>query len=122
MKNFLKIFVFLEILLFAYIFNSPIYNIYEKNNIAADNLSGYMIEETSPEILNQFYTAFIEDYPNNKLEIINNTLTTTDKSTYDLYCYPLDEFSQKQPVSSTIEFEYYELTIEDFEKYLAKNN
>lgn len=114
MKNFLKIFVFLEILLFAYIFNSSIYNIYEKNNIAADNLSGYMIEETSPEILNQFYTAFIEDYPNNKLEIINNTLTTTDKSTYDLYCYPLDEFSQKQPVSSTIEFEYYELTIEDF--------
>lgn len=114
MKNFLKIFVFLEILLFAYIFNSSIYNIYEKNNIAADNLSGYMVEETSPEILNQFYTTFIENYPNNKLEIINNTLTTTDKSTYDLYCYPLDEFSQKQPVSSTIEFEYYELTIEDF--------
>lgn len=114
MKNFLKIFVLLEILLFAYIFNSSIYNIYEKNNIAADNLSGYMIEETSPEILNQFYTTFIENYPNNKLEIINNTLTTTDKSTYDLYCYPLDEFSQKQPVSSTIEFEYYELTIEVF--------
>lgn len=114
MKNFLKIFVFLEILLFAYIFNSSIYNIYEKNNIAADNLSGYMVEETSPEILNQFYTTFIENYPNNKLEIINNTLTTTDKSTYDLYCYPLDEFSQKQPVSSAIEFEYYELTIEDF--------
>lgn len=114
MKNFFKIFVFLEILLFAYIFNSSIYNIYEKNNIAADNLSGYMIEETSPEILNQFYTTFIEHYPNNKLEIINNTLTTTDKSTYDLYFYPLDEFSQKQPVSSTIEFEYYELTIEDF--------
>ena len=54
MKNFLKIFVFLEILLFAYIFNSSIYNIYEKNNIAADNLSGYMLEEPSPEILNQY--------------------------------------------------------------------
>ena len=114
MKNFLKIFVFLEILLFAYIFNSSIYNIYEKNNIAADNLSGYMVEETSPEILNQFYTTFIENYPNNKLEIINNTLTTTDKSAYDLYCYPLDKFSQKQPVSQTIEFEYHELTKEDF--------
>ena len=56
MKNFLKIFVLLEILLFAYIFNSSIYNIYEKNNIAADNLSGYMLEEPSPEILDQFYT------------------------------------------------------------------
>lgn len=114
MKNFLKIFVFLEILLFAYIFNSSIYNIYEKNNIAADNLSGYMLEEPSPEILNQFYNTFIENYPNNKLEIINNTLTTTDESVYDLYCYPIDEFSQKQPVSSTIELQFYELTKEDF--------
>ena len=114
MKNFLKIFVLLEILLFAYIFNSSIYNIYEKNNIAADNLSGYMLEEPSPEILDQFYTIFTENYDDNRLEIINNTLTTTDKSAYDLYCYPLDKFSQKQPVSQTIEFEYHELTKEDF--------
>ena len=114
MKNFLKIFVLLEILLFAYIFNSSIYNIYEKNNIAADNLSGYMLEEPSPEILDQFYTIFTENYNDNRLEIINNTLTTTDKSAYDLYCYPLDKFSQKQPVSQTIEFEYHELTKEDF--------
>ena len=114
MKNFLKIFGLLEILLFAYIFNSSIYNIYEKNNIAADNLSGYMLEEPSPEILDQFYTIFTENYDDNRLEIINNTLTTTDKSAYDLYCYPLDKFSQKQPVSQTIEFEYHELTKEDF--------
>ncbi len=30
MKKFLKFFIILEILLFAYIFNSSIYNIYEK--------------------------------------------------------------------------------------------
>lgn len=114
MKNFLKIFVLLEILLFAYIFNSSIYNIYEKNNIAADNLSGYVIEETSPEILNQFYSIFTENYPNNKMELINNTLTSTDNSVYDLYCYPLDKFEQKQPVSQTIEFKYHELAKEDF--------
>ena len=114
MKKFLKIFIILEILLFAYIFNSSIYNIYEKNNIAADNLSGYVIEETSPETLNQFYSIFTENYPNNKIELINNTLTTTDNSVYDLYCYPLDKFEQKQPVSQTIEFKYHELTKEDF--------
>lgn len=62
MKSFLKVFILLEILLFAYIFNSSIYNIYEKNNIADDGLSGYIIEETSPEILNQFYTIFINEY------------------------------------------------------------
>lgn len=114
MKKFLKIFIILEILLFAYIFNSSIYNIYEKNNIAADNLSSYVIEETSPETLNQFYSIFTENYPNNKIELINNTLTSTDNSVYDLYCYPLDKFEQKQPVSQTIEFKYHELTKEDF--------
>lgn len=114
MKKILKIFIILEILLFAYIFNSSIYNIYEKNNIAADNLSGYVIEETSPETLNQFYSIFTENYPNNKIELINNTLTSTDNSVYDLYCYPLDKFEQKQPVSQTIEFKYHELTKEDF--------
>ena len=114
MKKFLKIFIILEILLFAYIFNSSIYNIYEKNNIAADNLSGYVIEETTPETLNQFYSIFTENYPNNKIELINNTLTSTDNSVYDLYCYPLDKFEQKQPVSQTIEFKYHELTKEDF--------
>ena len=30
------------------------------------------------------------------------------------YCYPLDKFEQKQPVSQTIEFKYHELTKEDF--------
>lgn len=114
MKKFLKIFVLLEILLFTYIFNSSIYNIYEKNNIATDNLSGYMIEEASPEILNQFYTLFTENYANNKIELINNTVTSTDNSVYELYCYPLDEFEQKQPISKTIEFKYHELTLENF--------
>ena len=43
MKNFLKIFIFLEIILLAYIFNTSIYNIYEKNNIATEKLEGYKV-------------------------------------------------------------------------------
>ena len=62
MKNFLKIFIFLEIILLAYIFNTSIYNIYEKNNIATEKLEGYVLEETSPEILDKFYTIFTEKY------------------------------------------------------------
>ncbi|MDD7044839.1 MAG: hypothetical protein PUI05_05265 [Peptoniphilaceae bacterium] len=114
MKKFLKIFIFLEIILFAYIFNTSIYNIYEKNNISSENLKGYVLEETSPEILNKFYTIFTEEYSQNKLELINNTLTSTDKSIYDLYCYPLNEFEQKQPISQSILLQYHELQKEDF--------
>lgn len=114
MKKFLKIFIFLEIILFAYIFNTSIYNIYEKNNISSENLKGYVLEETSPEILDKFYTIFTEEYSQNKLELINNTLTSTDKSVYDLYCYPLNEFVQKQPISQSILLQYHELKKEDF--------
>ena len=110
----MKIFIFLEIILLAYIFNTSIYNIYEKNNIATEKLEGYVLEETSPEILDKFYTIFTEKYSQNKLELINNTLTSTDKSVYDLYCYPLNEFTQKQPISSSILFQYHELQEEDF--------
>ena len=66
MKNFLKIFIFLEIILLAYIFNTSIYNIYEKNNIATEKLEGYVLEETSPEILDKFYTIFTEKYSQNR--------------------------------------------------------
>lgn len=114
MKRFLKIFIFLEIILFAYIFNTSIYNIYEKNNIAAKNLKGYVLEETSPEVLDRFYILFTKEYSHNKLELINNTLTSTDKSVYDLYCFPLNSFTQKQPISSSILFQYHELQKEDF--------
>lgn len=114
MKKFLKIFIFLEIILFAYIFNTSIYNIYEKNNISSENLKGYVLEETSPEILDKFYTIFTEEYSQNKLELINNTLTSTDKSVYDLYCYPLNKFVQKQPISKSILLQYHELQKEDF--------
>lgn len=114
MKKFLKIFIFLEIILFAYIFNTSIYNIYEKNNISSENLKGYVLEETSPEIFDKFYTIFTEEYSQNKLELINNTLTSTDKSVYDLYCYPLNEFVQKQPISQSILLQYHELQKEDF--------
>lgn len=114
MKKFIKIFIFLEIILFAYIFNTSIYNIYEKNNISSENLKGYVLEETSPEILDKFYTIFTEEYSQNKLELINNTLTSTDKSVYDLYCYPLNEFAQKQPISKSILLQYHELQKEDF--------
>ena len=114
MKKFLKIFIFLEIILFAYIFNTSIYNIYEKNNISSENLKGYVLEETSPEIFDKFYTIFTEEYSQNKLELINNTLTSTDKSVYDLYCYPLNKFVQKQPISQSILLQYHELKKEDF--------
>ena len=113
MKNFLKVFILLEVLLFAYIFNSSIYNIYEKNHIASNDLVGYALEETSPETLDKFYSIFMERYSENKLEIIRNTLSSTEKSIYKFYCYPFEDFEQKQPISHNIVFEYDKLSREE---------
>lgn len=114
MKNFLKVFLLLEVLLFGYIFNSSIYNIYEKNNISTNSLVGYSFEDASPETFDKFYSIFMERYSGNKLEVIRNTVSSTDKSVYKFYCYPLEDFDQKQPVSHNIVFEYDELSKEDF--------
>ncbi|MEE0965161.1 MAG: hypothetical protein U0L73_13315 [Ruminococcus bromii] len=114
MKNFLKVFLLLEVLLFGYIFNSSIYNIYEKNNISSNNLVGYTLEDSSPETLDQFYSIFMERYSENKLEVIRNTLSSTDKSIYKFYCYPLEDFEQKQPISHNIVFEYDNLSRIEF--------
>lgn len=114
MRNFLKVFVLLEIMLFTYIFNSSIYNIYEKNNIASNGLYGYTFEDGNSNNLDRFYDMFMENYPEYKLETIHNTLTSTDKSVYELHCYPINDFSRRQPISQTMQFEYYELTKEDF--------
>ena len=69
-----------------------------------------MIEETSPETLNQFYSIFTENYPNNKIELINNTLTSTDNSVYDLYCHPLDKFEQNNLFLKQSNLSTHELT------------
>ena len=114
MKNFLKIFLLLEVLLFGYIFNSSIYNIYEKNNISSNDLVGYTLEDATSENLDKFYSIFMERYSENKLEVIRNTLSSTDKSVYKFYCFPIDNFVQKKPVSHNIFFEYDELSRAEF--------
>ena len=110
----MKIFIFLEVLLFTYIFNTSIYSIYEKNHVANEELAGYVIVGASPEILDDFYTLFMEYNSGNKLEIVNNAISSTNQSEYDIYCYPINKFKQKQPISQSILFRYHELEREDY--------
>lgn len=114
MKHFMRFFLWLQILLFLYIFQSSVYNVYEKNHLQEPDLIGYQVEDVKPETLERLYQAIVSELPNARLQVIQSVVTATDQSVYDVYCYPLNQFSQQQPVSNSIGLVYRNLTRGDF--------
>lgn len=114
MKHFLKIFILIELLLFSYIFTTSVYNIYEKNHVTSNNMKCYAIQENDPELMGNFFEELSEAVGNHKVMMTVNTITQTDKTEYDLYCMPFERFSKKQPVTSSLHYNYKELTKDDF--------
>ncbi len=114
MKHFLKIFILIETLLFSYIFVTSIYNIYEKNHVVSGNMQGYAIQENDPESMGRFYDEISATISDNKIKLYVNTVTETNKTVYDIYSLPFDKADNKQPVSSTMHYNYKALTKDDF--------
>ena len=114
MKHFLKIFILIELLLFSYIFTTSVYNIYEKNHVTSNNMKCYVIQENDPELMGNFFEELSEAVGNHKVMMIVNTITQTEKTEYDLHCMPFERFSKKQPVTSSLHYNYKELTKDDF--------
>lgn len=114
MKHFLKIFILIETLLFSYIFVTSIYNIYEKNHVVSGNMQGYAIQENDPESMGRFFDEISAAISDNKIKLFVNTVTETNKTVYDIYSLPFDKADNKQPVSSTMHYNYKALTKDDF--------
>lgn len=114
MRRFLKIFLFLQVVLLLYVFNNSIYNIYEKNNINNSELEGYQLEEINVDDLSNFYDHFMNEYSNAKLQLVKNTVSSTKKSIYKIYSYPVDRLPKKRLVSTDIKLEYYNLSKNEF--------
>lgn len=114
MKHYLKLFALVEVLLFSYIFSNSIYQIYEKNNITSKNMSYYAITNSEAEKLADFYNEIVKNIDGYQFEQVVNTVSETNNTEYELYCLPFDSFSKKQPVTSSIHFNYKELKQDDF--------
>lgn len=114
MKHFLKIFILIEVLLFSYIFVTSIYNIYEKNHVVSGSMQGYAIQENDPERFGKFYDEIAASAEGHKVRMFVNTVTETKKTEYDIYCLPFDSSDNKQPVTSSMRYNYKELTKDDF--------
>lgn len=114
MKHYLKLFVFMEIILFSYIFTSSIFQIYEKNNIISNKMNCYALTDVDTDKLADFYDSIIANIEGHKFEQVVNTVSETNNSKYDLYCLPFNSFSKRQPITSSMHFNYKELTKDDF--------
>lgn len=104
----------MEIILFSYIFTSSIFQIYEKNNVISNKMSCYALTDIDADKLADFYDSIIENIEGHKFEQAVNTVSETNNTEYDLYCLPFDDFSKRQPITSSIHFNYKELTKDDF--------
>ena len=114
MKKFLIIFLVMQILLLGYIFDSSIFNIYEKNNIGDTSLNGYLIIDSTGDNLSKVYNELTTEYSDIKLQVIKYSVDMYDNAVYRIYSSPTIEQSNKTAISKDICFEYYDLQQADF--------
>ena len=71
---------------------------------------------TNPEIdkLADFYNEIVKNIDSYRFEQVVNIASETNNTEYDLYCLPLDNFAQKQPITSSMHLNYKELKQDDF--------
>lgn len=114
MKKFLNIFIFIQVILLIYIFNSSVMNIYEKNNIINKSLHGYQINMDDLNQAEKFFDELMDKHKNYEFAVIKNTISTTDKSIYEIYTLPYESFMQKNTFSKNITYIYKPLEKADW--------
>lgn len=114
MKKFLNIFIFIQVILLIYIFNTSIMNIYEKNNIINNDLKGYQINSDELIDSENFFDDLTDKLDNYQLVLIKNTVSTTNNSAYDIYILPYESYKQKNTFSKNITYTYKPLKKADW--------
>lgn len=110
MKKVLTIFLCGQLLIFTYIFNTSIYEIYGLLNMGDTTLSPYYVENTSTDQLSSLY-IFFESYQL-PIQIINAPISE-DKIIYDIYHTQINKVHKFLGLGKTY-YNYYELTMDDF--------
>lgn len=77
-------------------------------------MSYYAITNSEAEKLADFYNEIVKNIDGYQFEQVVNTVSETNNTEYELNCLPFDSFSKKQPVTSSIHFNYKELKQDDF--------
>lgn len=125
MGKFIKIFIFLQILVLQFIFITSIYNIYEKNNIIGNNETAFYLENPNPNELENIY-----EYLNaNKIgfEQIRSEPDIKNNINYVIFYSKYSNLNKKNAISKDIKISYKFSHKEDFIDstgifYISKDN
>lgn len=112
MKKFLVIFLIGQLLVCSFIYGKSIYDIYTLNNLGADNLNSYYLEESNGTTLEVVYNKLIQE--NASIEIIKEPISLDGVLEYDVYNTSDVSINERTSISSKKVFNYYTLTLEEF--------
>nr|WP_296074263.1 hypothetical protein [uncultured Ruminococcus sp.] len=112
MKKFLQIFLICQMLVCSFIYTQSIYDIYTLNNLGADNLNTYYLENPSGENLGNVYDSLTDR--NAVVELIKEPVTNEDIMLYEIYDTPNAYVNKKMAITDEKQFSYYTLSKNDF--------
>ncbi|QAA32238.1 hypothetical protein [Clostridium manihotivorum] len=111
MKKIYAIYLVGLMLIFSYVFNNSIYEIYGLNNIGDTSLTQYQISDTQGENLLKVYKELTAN--NAKFQIVKTPISGNDKIYYDIYHTDIDSIKKIVGVSNNI-YRYFKMTQDDF--------
>lgn len=111
MKKVLAIFLLGQLLVFSYIFNTSIYEVYGLTHIGDTELTKYLIADATPEQLEVLYQSI--DERQLPLQIIKTPMSEDDMIVYEIYHSSINDINRFVGLSKT-QYRYFTLTKEDF--------
>ncbi|MCY6355304.1 hypothetical protein [Clostridium sp. ZS2-4] len=111
MKKIFTIYLLGLILIFSYIFDNSIYEIYGLKNIGDTSLIKYQICDTKGENLVKIYKELIEN--NATFQIVKTPISEDENIYYDIYHTDINSIKKIIGVSHNI-YRYFQMTQDDF--------
>lgn len=120
MKKLLLIFLIGQMLVISFIYGQSIYDIYLLNNMGAEGLTSYYVEEASGSNLESLYDVLMKNGAS--VEVIKEPITNDNVLEYDVYDSENISVRHKVPVSKDKRILYKKLNKDEFVDSVGRFN
>lgn len=120
MKKLLLIFLIGQMLVISFIYGQSIYDIYLLNNMGAEGLTSYYVEEASGSNLESLYDVLMKNGAS--VEVIKEPITNDNILEYDVYDSENISVRHKVPVSKDKRILYKKLNKDEFVDSVGRFN
>lgn len=114
MKKIYILFLLGQLVIFSYIFNNSIYDIYGLSHIGDTKLERYVIEQSTPDILNKVYDEL--NAKNAAIQIVKMPISEDydfEVTVYQVYHTNIEHVKKFKSISKN-HYEYYQMTRDEF--------